>query len=63
MMAPGEWVTPSGCAQHECVAVRVADERVTVRRARDGRAWFSPWFTLEEWRVFTEAVKRGEFDV
>lgn len=53
--------TASRCVSGECVYVAVLRDTVLVRR--DRREGPTLEFGHDEWQVFTEAVRRGEFDI
>lgn len=63
MMIKGEWVKSSRCGtDHSCVAVKVLnDGNVAVRDTRLPLSGLT--FSADEWTVFIEGVKNGEFDV
>lgn len=45
-----------------CVAVKISNEAVQVRDTKDlGKTTLT--FNHEEWKVFVDAVKKGEFNV
>lgn len=54
------WRKADGCESTQCVEVAYAYNEIGVRNSRIPleTIWFSP----DEWAVFTDAVKRGEFD-
>lgn len=58
------WTRSSTCSSGTCVEVRRLPDiqEVAIRNSKPG--WSSALvFSEEEWRVFVEGVKRGEFDV
>ena len=55
--------TSSFCTDaHGCVEVRIDDDLVRVRDAKD-RQGGQLAFTPEEWTIFVRGVKAGEFDL
>jgi len=64
-MKPYEWTKAYGCDAGSCVETFLDTEDgglIFVRNsAEPSRAAVS--FTAEEWRVFVQGVKDGEFDV
>lgn len=63
----GEASSPFGpwrkaCNEGACVEVAFADDTVLVRDGKRGVDSAVLDFTWDEWRVFLEGVRRGEFD-
>lgn len=50
-----------GCPRPWCVEVAHKDKIVAVRNSSDINQ-ITVYFSIEEWRVFIEGVKKGEFD-
>ncbi|TKK90544.1 DUF397 domain-containing protein [Herbidospora galbida] len=55
-----QWIR--ACINNDCVEVGFADDIVRVRDSKRGTDSAVLDFTWEEWRVFLEGVRRGEFD-
>lgn len=55
------WTKSTKCDTANCVEVSVGDRNVVVRNSRVKTTYVT--FTPEEWKVFIEGAKAGEFDV
>lgn len=55
------WIKASDCEGAACVQVALEPGEVLVRNSTiPGEV---VWFVPDEWRLFIEGVKRGEFDL
>ena len=60
----GAFQIPKACSTggvFNCVAVAITSEGVAVRDTKDP-TMATLGFTVDEWSVFVDAVKKGEFD-
>jgi hypothetical protein len=55
-----EWRRASRCAAGECVEISSRDGFVMIRDSTEGATVLR--CSSEAWRVFTEAIRAGEFD-
>jgi hypothetical protein len=57
-----EWRRASRCAANACVEVAIAGDTILIRdtKRQDGTVLA---YSREEWRVFVDGVKNGEFDL
>lgn len=60
-MSHGEWKRPGRCESSACVEIRDDDGAMSIRAS--GSPDHVLRFTREEWNVFVEGVKAGDFDV
>ncbi|WP_345718668.1 DUF397 domain-containing protein [Kineosporia mesophila] len=56
------WRKSSLCSNRDCVEVAAGEGAVLIRRTVDGNPGAVLEFSVPEWQVFTDALRRGEFD-